>query len=194
MRYQARLTRAFYARRADRVAQDLIGCVLVHDASEGRVAGRIVETEAYLDRDDPASHAHPGPTSRNASMFGPPGRAYVYLSYGVHHCFNVVTGAAGSGQAVLVRALEPLEGAELMGRRRGRDAVRELCSGPGKLAQALGIGPVHDGASLLAGALSIRARVAEPHVARGTRVGITKAAELPLRFGDAGSRFLSRPL
>ena len=188
------LSREFYRRDTVRAARAMIGMYLVRDGAEGRAAGRIVETEAYLSEGDPACHAHRGPTRRNGSMFGPPGHAYVYLIYGVHRCFNAVTRPAGVGEAVLVRALEPVEGVELMERRRGTSDLRQLCSGPGKLVQALGIGPEDDGCDLLEGRLRILApeRRPRPRIACGPRIGITKAAELELRFTWAESPFLSR--
>jgi len=167
------------------VARRLIGARLVHHSPQGLTVGRILETEAYLSSDDPACHAHRGRTARNASMFLPTGHAYVYLIYGVHQCFNVVTGPEGVGQAVLVRALEPLEGLELMRARRGVTRNRDLCSGPGKLACAMGLGPEQDGASLREGALLLcppERNWSGPTIDVGPRVGITKAADLPLRF------------
>ena len=156
--------------------------------------GRILETEAYLSRGDPACHANRGPTARNASMFLAAGHAYVYLIYGVHHCFNVVTGPRGVGEAVLVRALEPLTGLDLMRARRGVTRDRDLCSGPGKLACAMGLGPDQDGASLREGALLLcppergwRATTIEV----GPRVGIGKAVDLPLRFRARGTLWCS---
>jgi DNA-3-methyladenine glycosylase len=177
------------------VARRLIGARLVHEHPDGTTVGRIVETEAYLSKGDPASHSHPGPTARNASMFLPPGHAYVYLIYGLHHCFNVVTAPEGVGEAVLVRALEPLEGLDLMRERRGGAPVARLCRGPGNLARALGIGPASDGADLRAGALYLA-----PHepgwragpIERGPRVGITKAAERPLRFRQRACPWCTR--
>jgi len=186
---------SLFAGGARRVARRLLGAVLVSEGPDGRTAGRIVETEAYLASGDPACHAHRGPTARNASMFGPAGSAYVYRIYGLHRCFNVVTGREGSGEAVLVRALEPLEGLDLMRRRRGRDAPRELCSGPAKLVEALAIGPGHDGLALDGGAalrLEARPRGARPRVVATTRVGISRAADLPLRFYLADSPWVSR--
>lgn len=177
------------------VARDLIGAVLEHETAEGVAAGRIVETEAYLSVGDPASHSHRGRTDRNDSMFGPPGRAYVYLCYGVHRCFNVVTAQVGTGEAVLVRALEPLEGEELMRSRRGVARDRELCSGPGKLCAALGIELAHDGADLARSALRLwwpRSSSTDLTVAAGPRIGIRHAADLPLRFSVRDSPWTSR--
>jgi DNA-3-methyladenine glycosylase len=186
-----RLERSFYARSTVVVARALLGKLLVHDSAAGRTIGRIVETEAYLGLRDAASHAFMGCTNRNRAMFGPPGHAYVYFIYGVHYCFNVVTRPEGIGEAVLVRALEPIEGLELMRARRGAHcADRQLCNGPGKLAQAMGIGREQYGADLTRGALGIfeatsssgsRARTRRDIVV-APRVGITRSAELPLRF------------
>lgn len=186
---------ADFAQPTVRLARHLIGAVLSHQGAEGIAVGRIVETEAYLSVDDRASHSHRGRTPRNASMFGPPGRAYVYLSYGLHLCFNVVTAPADTGEAVLVRALEPLEGLELMRRRRGGVRDRDLCDGPGKLSAALGIELGHDGASLARGLLRVwfpRFEVADSAIAVGPRIGISHAADLPLRFGLRGSAWVSR--
>lgn len=166
------------------MAPELVGAELYVDG----VGGRIVEVEAY-DRNDPASHAFRGPTKRNASMFGPPGRAYVYRSYGVHWCLNFVCRES----AVLIRALEPLAGIETMEQRRGLDALRLLCAGPGRLCQALAVDRKHDGLPLDAPPFELRPRAAGVELVAGPRIGITKAAELPWRFGLAGSRFLSRP-
>jgi len=193
------LPEAFYHRRTPAVARALLGCVLVHDTPEGRAAGRIVETEAYLARKDPASHAFKGPTQRNAAMFGHPGTAYIYFIYGMYYCFNVVTGPHGVGEAVLIRALEPIEGLPLMEKRRGTDIARNLCSGPGKLVLALGIRPEHNHASLLSGPLHIEtpetfglAKVSARKIVATKRVGISAAADLPLRFYERGNPYVSR--
>jgi DNA-3-methyladenine glycosylase len=173
------------------VARELIGCALVNDG----VGGRIVETEAYEEH-EPACHAFAGPTSRNRALFGPAGRAYVYRSYGIHHLFNVVTGPAGRGEAVLIRALEPCWGLAMMRCRRGGVGDRELCSGPGKLAAALGIGPEHDGIELNGSLRLLRAQDRggpAPPIVAGPRIGISRAAELPWRYCLSGSGWLSRP-
>jgi len=176
-------------------AAELVGWRLVRAGRGGVWIGRIVETEAYLAAGDGASHSARGRTARNAAMFLAPGHAYVYLCYGMHVCLNVVTGPEGVGEAVLVRALEPLEGLATMRKRRGaKVAERDLCRGPGRLCQALGISLADDGRALASGALRL---VPPPRGARrpellvGPRVGITKSAELPLRFRAAGSRWTS---
>lgn len=189
------LARAFFKGSTEKVARALLGTRLVHAAPAGRAVGRIVEVEAYLATGDRASHSASGPTERNAAMFLAPGHAYVYLIYGVHHCFNVVTARAGVGEAVLVRALEPLEGLELMRERRGSLRARDLCSGPGKLVQAMGITRADDGRDLTAGALHLLPP--EPgwrggRVVASRRVGITKAADRELRFSLASSPWRSR--
>jgi DNA-3-methyladenine glycosylase len=170
------------------VARELLGWTLLIDG----VGGVIVETEAY-DADDPASHSFAGPTARNAAMFGPPGHAYVYLSYGLHWCLNVVCREAGHGAAVLIRALEPTDGIERMQERRRTAVLRLLASGPGRVGQALGIDRRLDGLPLDRPPFELRPPAAPADVAVGARIGISKAAEQPWRFGIAGSRFLSRP-
>jgi DNA-3-methyladenine glycosylase len=182
-----RLTREFFARTVHEVAPELIGVTLLVDG----VGGRIVEVEAY-DQDDPASHGFRGRTARTASMFGPPGHAYVYRSYGIHWCLNLVCAQDGRSEAALVRALEPTSGLETMRERRGLEAPRALCSGPGKLCQALGITRVLDGLPLDAPPFELLAREGEQPLAVGRRIGITRAVEQPWRYGLAGSPFLSR--
>ncbi len=184
------MPRALFELPTVELARALIGCVLVHETRAGRVAGRIVETEAYL-RGDPASHAFRGRTPRNAVMFGPPGRAYVYLVYGMHLCFNVTSAPEGIAEAVLVRALEPLEGLEHMRRRRGVQAARDLCRGPGRLTQALGITRAQDGADLRRGALRIETGKAPGRIVAGPRVGISVATRRALRFFVADSCWVS---
>jgi DNA-3-methyladenine glycosylase len=182
---------AFYARPVLEVAPDLVGCVVRH----GDTAGVIVETEAYH-HSEPACHAYVGVTARTAPLFGPPGVAYVYRSYGIHALLNAVCDAEGVGAAVLIRALEPLDGVPLMHDRRGVARAEDLCSGPGKLTQALGIGLDLNATSLLDGPVRIEPRpsgAAAPELVIGRRVGITKAAELPWRFCARGSRYVSRP-
>jgi DNA-3-methyladenine glycosylase len=186
------LPRSFYARPVLEVARELIGCVVSH----GDTAGVIVETEAYHDS-EPACHAFVGLTPRTQTLFGPPGIAYVYRSYGIHALLNAVAEPEGVGAAALIRALEPLEGIELMRARRGLSGLRELCSGPAKLTQALGIRLGHNGGDLRSGPVRIHAPGPEWRgvaVAVDRRIGITKAVELPWRFCAAGSRYLSRPV
>ena len=182
-----RLTREFFARSVHEIAPELIGATLLVDG----VGGTIVEVEAY-DQDDPASHGFRGRTPRTASMFGPPGHAYVYRSYGIHWCLNLVCAEEGRAEAALVRALEPTRGHEAMRERRGLNAARALCSGPGKLCQALDITRALDGRALDEPPFELLAREAEFPLAVGRRIGITRAAEQPWRYGLAGSPFLSR--
>jgi DNA-3-methyladenine glycosylase len=179
---------SFFDREVREVARELVGVELL----VAGVGGTIVEVEAYSEG-DPASHAFRGRTERNASMFGPPGHAYVYHSYGLHWCLNFVCGPVGLANAVLVRALEPTHGLEAMRARRGVDDVRLLCSGPGRLCQALAVTRSHDGLPLDRPPFALRSARAAPTIAVGPRIGLTRAAELPWRFGVAGSRFLSRP-
>jgi DNA-3-methyladenine glycosylase len=186
-----RLDRSFYERSVHEVARDLVGCTIRH----GDAAGRIVETESYH-QDEPACHAHVGVTARSRTLFGPAGRAYVYFSYGVHSLLNAVAEPEGVGAAVLIRALEPLDGLDLMRARRRVERDESLCSGPGKLTQALGIGLDLNESSLLDGPIEILARepgAAAPRLVAGERIGITKAVDLPWRFCDAASRHVSRP-
>lgn len=179
--------RDFYRGHVAAVARALIGCTLLVDG----IGGAIVETEAYA-ADDPASHSFRGRTPRNAAMFGPPGHAYVYLSYGLHWCLNIVAGEA-PGAAVLIRALAPVHGIEAMRARRGSMPDRLLCAGPGRVGQALGITRAHDGLALDAPPFALLLPGAPPPLAEGARIGISRAADQPWRFGWAGSPHLSRP-
>jgi DNA-3-methyladenine glycosylase len=185
------VNRAFFDRSVHEVARDLIGCRL----AVGETAGVIVETEAY-EASDPACHAYVGRTARNEVLFGPPGHAYVYLSYGIHSLLNAVAEPEGSAAAVLIRALEPTEGIDQMRERRGREEIDELCSGPGKLTEALGVGLSLNGADLLAPPFELSGRAdgwSAAEIVAAERIGITKAAELPWRYCAAGSPFVSRP-
>ncbi|WP_298927372.1 DNA-3-methyladenine glycosylase [uncultured Ramlibacter sp.] len=173
---------------AHEVARALIGATVLVDG----VGGTIVETEAY-DHEDPASHSFSGPTPRNAVMFGPPGRVYVYRSYGIHWCLNFVCGAIGHGAGVLIRAIEPQAGIDVMRARRGLDDLRLLCSGPGKLGQALGITHALNGARLDRKPLRVLAATQDLPVIAGPRIGISRAVDQPWRFGLRGSAFLSKP-
>ncbi|MDB5753831.1 MAG: 3-methyladenine glycosylase [Massilia sp.] len=177
----------FYA-PSHEVARQLIGALVLVDG----VGGRIVETEAY-DREDPASHSFSGPTERNGAMFGEAARAYVYRSYGIHWCLNFVCREEGHGAGVLIRAIEPLAGLDLMRARRGVENERLLCSGPGKLCQALGVSRLHNGMALALPPFELAAAPEPVEVVAGPRIGISKAVEVPWRFGQAGSRFVSRP-
>ena len=185
------LTVDFFARSVHEVARDLIGCTVAH----GDAAGVIVETESYH-ADDPACHAFGGPTPRSSVLFGPPAHAYVYLSYGIHSLLNFVAEPEGEAAAVLIRALEPTAGIDAMCERRGVERIEDLCSGPGKLTEALGIGLGLNGASLLDGRIAVLGPGRDRNdvaIVTGPRVGISKATEHPWRFCAAGSRFVSKP-
>src|SRR5579883_846896 len=182
------LKKAFFARSVHQVAPELIGATFLF----GGVGGIIVEVEAYH-HTDPAAHSYRGPTSRNAVMFGPPGFAYVYRSYGIHWCVNFVCEQAGSASAVLIRALEPTQGIAAMQRRRHLQDERLLCSGPGKLTQALGITGSHNALALDQPPIALFGRAHKVDIVAGLRIGITKAVELPWRYGLRGSKFLSKP-
>jgi DNA-3-methyladenine glycosylase len=182
------LPRSFFGRSVHEVAPELIGATLLVDG----VGGIIVEVEAYH-HTEPAAHSHRGPTPRNMVMFGPPGFTYVYRSYGIHWCVNFVCEKNGSAAAVLIRALQPTHGIPAMRRRRGLHDERLLCSGPGKLCQALSVSIAHNALPLDAPPIAVHQRTAELEVVTGVRIGITKAADLPWRYGLKGSKFLSKP-
>ena len=183
-----KIHRSFFDRSVHEVAPELIGATLLVNG----VGGVIVEVEAYH-HTDPAAHSYTGRTERNAAMFGPPGVAYVYRSYGVHWCLNFVCESAGSASAVLIRALAPTVGLAAMRRRRGLSEERALCSGPGKLCQALGVSIRHNGLPLDRPPFELRAAAAAPEIAVGPRIGISKAVDEPWRYGLRGSKFLSKP-
>ena len=183
------IERDFFARSVHDVAEELIGATFLVDG----VGGKIVELEAYH-HEDPAAHGYSGRTARNASMFGPPGHAYVYRSYGIHWCVNFVCEAEEIADAVLIRALEPTHGLDVMRRRRRLDDERLLCAGPGRLCQALAISHRHDGLPLDRPPFRLEERTEKPQLLRGPRIGITRATDLPWRYGVAGSRYLSRAL
>ena len=183
------LSRAFFGRSVHEVAPELVGAILL----VGGVGGRVVEVEAYH-HTDPAAHSFRGPTARNAVMFGPPGFAYVYRSYGIHWCLNFVCEPKGSASAVLIRALEPTTGIATMRRRRGMAEDRLLCSGPGRICEALDITDAQNGLALDRPPFAIFARTEAGQVIAGPRIGLTKAVELPWRYGLKGSRFLSKPM
>jgi DNA-3-methyladenine glycosylase len=185
----APLGRRFFARHVLQVARGLVGRVLVHDGPDGRLAGRIVEVEAYGGRHDPASHAYRGPTPRSAIMFGPAGHAYVYLSYGVHHCLNIVAEPEGSAAAVLIRALEPIEGIEVMRARRSVPDMKAVARGPGCVTRALGLDLGHNGLDMTAGPIVVESSAPRPgrwRLASGPRVGIRHGRGRPWRFFLAG--------
>jgi DNA-3-methyladenine glycosylase len=181
------LKRSFFDRPVLEVAPDLIGATLLVNG----IGGIIVEVEAYH-QSEPAAHSYRGPTPRNMVMFGPPGFTYVYRSYGIHWCLNFVCEKAGSASAVLIRALEPTHGLSLMRKRRGVDDERALCSGPGKLCEALGITIKHSGLPLDRPPIALHARAGKADVVSGVRIGLTKAIDLPWRYGLKGSRFVSK--
>jgi DNA-3-methyladenine glycosylase len=183
-----KIRRGFFDRSVHKVAPELIGATLL----VGGAGGIIVEVEAYH-HTDPAAHSYRGPTERNVVMFGPAGFAYVYRSYGIHWCLNFVCESEGSASAVLIRALEPVAGIAAMRRRRGLAEERQLCSGPGKLCQALGVSIKHNGLALDRAPFELRARRVKPEIVTGSRIGITKAVDEPWRYGLTGSRFLSKP-
>lgn len=185
---EARTLEDLLAQPAEDVARRLIGALLLVDG----VGGRIVETEAY-DLDDPASHSFRGPSARNAVMFGAPGRAYVYRIYGLHWCLNFVCDARQRGSAVLIRALEPTTGVAMMKARRKTPLRNKLCSGPGRLCQALGVDGALNGASVLSPPFRVRLSAGEPAIAQGPRIGLSRATDTPWRFGLAGSSFVSQP-
>lgn len=183
----------FYARDAATVARELIGKVLIRRLDGQSLRGRLVEVEAYLGQDDAASHAYRGMTLRNQVMFGRAGHIYVYFTYGMHYCMNVVTAEEGIGQAVLLRAAEPLEGLKLMQEHRGLEDVHNLCSGPAKLVQAFGVTKADNGLSLTDSDTWIEDDGASPQVVTSPRIGLSKAIDAPLRFTDRQSTFLSKP-
>jgi DNA-3-methyladenine glycosylase len=178
----------FFTKPTIELAKVLLGKYLVM----GELQGKIVETEAYLYRGDPGCHAARGLTPRNAPMFGPAGRSYVYLIYGMYYCLNVVSGKTGDGEAVLIRALEPVHGIDLMKERRRTEKIENLCSGPGKLTQAFGITKEHNNLCLLTGELQIHNNREKPEFQTSTRIGLTAGKELELRFFIAGNRFVSK--
>lgn len=190
-----KLTKQFLSKPTLEIAKSLLGCYLIHDSPMGKTVGKIVETEAYL-HDDPASHTFMGQTSRNAVMFGPPGKAYIYFTYGMYYCFNVVTNKEGIGEGVLIRALEPIKGINLMKERRRLNKKELLCNGPAKLVIAMGITKYHNGTDLKKGKL----RIAIPdtkesrEIVQTKRIGISKGISLPHRFYIRNSPFVSRKI
>ncbi|MGI9950733.1 DNA-3-methyladenine glycosylase [Moorellaceae bacterium AZ2] len=192
---QEPLSYSFFARDTRAVAQELLGTYVAHFSPEGLTVGRVVETEAYLGREDPACHSARGRNKRNAVMFGPAGFIYVYLIYGMHYCVNITTDKAEVPAAVLLRALEPIAGLELMARRRGTPHIRQLCSGPGKLAQAMGIDRRLNGTSAVEGLVRFYPPLPGevlPEIVAAPRIGISQAADWPLRFYIKDNPFVSR--
>jgi len=185
---------SFYQRDTVTVARELLGKYMVYKKGEDILVGRVVETEAYLGKKDPACHSAKGKNRRNYVMFGPSGHAYIYLIYGIHLCFNVTTGSQDKPEAVLLRALEPIEGLEIMRKNRGQKNIFNLCSGPGKLVQAMGIGMALNGTSVVEGPVKFYGcdKDKDFEIVTSTRVGISQAADWPLRFYIAGSRFVSK--
>lgn len=187
------LPKSFYQQDAVSLAQALIGCELVHVTEEGATAGIIVETEAYC-QDDEASHSFRGMTKRNEVMFGPAGRAYIYFTYGMHYCMNVVAGPEGRAEAVLIRALEPATGVELMQDRRGTEDLHNLCSGPAKLVQAMGLVREQNGVSLTTNELYIKPEVNKYKVSATPRINIRQAIDKPWRWIAPDSPFITKHL
>ncbi len=182
----------FLDQPASKSAPQLLGCRLLYESGKGTTSGMIIETEAYLG-DDPASHSYNGKTPRNEVMFGPSGRAYIYFTYGMHYCFNIVTGRPGEGEAVLIRALEPIEGLALMKKRRRQQDIKNLCSGPAKLVQAMGITSGCNGQDLSAGRLRLLAAGSRDFdIVRATRIGIKKSTDKKLRFYIRDNPYISR--
>ena len=194
------LPQTFYTQETVAVAKQLLGCYLVHLEGEQTTLGRIVETEAYLGMYDPASHSFIGKTARNSVLFGPIGQAYVYFIYGMHYCVNAVTGSQGTGEAVLIRALEPIQGIPIMQHRRKTQNLTQLCNGPARLTQSLAITLAHNGLPLFDSPLQIWSPDSLPSfstinptdIIETTRIGITKAQALPLRFYVKGNNHISR--
>jgi len=192
---QETLPETFFARDTKRVARDLLGAYMAHFSPEGLTVGKVVETEAYLGRHDPACHSARGPTARNAVMFGPAGFLYVYLIYGMYYCVNVTTDGAEVPAAVLLRALEPVAGVELMGQRRGTSHIRQLCRGPGRLARAMGIDRSLNGTSAVDGPVRFYPPLpgeARPDIVAAPRIGVREAVDWPLRFYIRDNPFVSR--
>jgi len=187
-----KLSESFFKKKAEYLARDLLGCYLVHETPEGTTSGIIVETEAYH-QDDEASHAYVGETARNAAMFGPAGHAYIYFTYGMHWCFNVTADNKGIGAGALIRALQPIGGIDLMKKRRNKTEIKDLCSGPSKLVQAMGITKSDYGRALFEGSLFITGREQQKiEIVSGPRIGIKRAVNKPWRFWIKGSNFVSR--